>query len=131
MTPEIQLVHTDDRGEIYSIALPDNQELMLLHSKAGVFRGGHYHSCDEVVVLLSGAMRYHKHINGRDETTLMEDGDASYNLAGQIHMGEMVSDVWLIEYKLGTQRGQWTNTDYPPWREKVLASARGIDLRAR
>jgi hypothetical protein len=122
-TPSIKLEHSDDRGEIYSIALPDNQEMMLLHSNAGVFRGGHWHSCDEVVMLLSGAMRYHKHINGKDQTTLMEDGDASYNGAGQIHMGEFLEDSWVIEYKLGTAVGAWTQENYPPYRAKVEGRA--------
>ena len=44
--PTIKLEHADSRGEIYSISLPGDKELMLLHSKAGALRGGHAHDCD-------------------------------------------------------------------------------------
>ena len=37
--PKIVLVHEDDRGEMYSISLPGDRELMLLHSKKGTLRG--------------------------------------------------------------------------------------------
>ena len=124
MEPSIKLEHTDARGEIYSIALPDNKELMLLFSKAGAFRGGHSHDCDEIVVLLSGRMRYHKS-NKRDEWAFeLQPGDASHNPAGQIHMGEFLEDSWVVEWKLAKDKDSWTQTDYEPMREKVRASNR-------
>ena len=118
-TPTIKLEHSDNRGEIYSIELPDGHELMLIHSRPGALRGGHSHSCDEVVVMLSGMMQYHKGDEGQVET--VEGGDASYNPAGLNHMGEFVKDSWLIEYKLA-KKGEWTQVDYEPMREKVRAS---------
>ena len=126
MIPRIELVHADNRGEIYSIALPDGQELMLLHSVAGSLRGGHSHSCDEVVLLLSGKMRYLKHIDSFPNDTVSEEmagGDLSYNPAGQNHMGEALTDLWLIEYKFA-KKGEWTQANYPPYREQVEESAR-------
>ena len=74
--PKLTKVHEDERGAIYSIALPDNRELMLLFSKAGVFRGGHSHDCDEAVMLLSGGMRYWK---------IYEEGDS-------IHAGDDLAE---------------------------------------
>ena len=123
MTPSIKLVHTDNRGEIYSIELPDGQELMLLHSVAGSLRGGHSHSCDEVVLLLSGKMRYHKHINGLSQIKTMADGDLSYNPVGQNHMGEFLEDSWVVEYKFA-KKGEWTQANYAPYREQVEERAR-------
>lgn len=120
--PEIKLEHSDARGEIYSISLPDNRELMLIHSKKGAFRGGHSHNCDEVVVLLSGKMVYHKHNDVG--TVSIQDvglGDCSFNKVRQIHMGEFLEDSWLIEYKFA-EKGKWTQTDYEPMRERVRAS---------
>jgi len=122
-TPSLKLEHADARGEIYSIELPDGEELMLLHSKAGIFRGGHSHSCDEVVVLLSGEMRYHKRFGHRDVTPLMQGGDVAHNYAGEVHMGEFLTDSWVVEYKLGTHKGGWTQSNYEPMRERVRASA--------
>lgn len=127
-SPTIKLEHADSRGEIYSIELPDGQELMLLHSVAGAFRGGHSHDVSEIVVLLSGKMRYHKKVvsiidgSVRDYVSCLAGGDTSFNRAGQVHMGEFLEHSWLIEYKLDTKKGRWTQTDYEPYRERVRAS---------
>lgn len=133
--PKIKLEHTDVRGEIYSIALPDNRELMLLFSKAGALRGGHSHDCDEVVMLLTGKMRYHKVDQAGDpsydimtpECAAWEHGyrvkSLSLNPAGEVHMGEFLEDSWVLEWKFA-EKGKWTQTDYEPMREKVRASQR-------
>ena len=127
-TPIIKLEHADARGEIYSISLPDNRELMLLHSKPGVLRGGHSHSCDEIVMLLSGQMWYHKAISTdpdwvTEKTHLMDAGAGSRNLAGEVHMGAFIEDSWVIEYKFA-DKDSWTQTDFEPYRARVRESAR-------
>ena len=122
MEPKINLEHSDARGEIYSISLPGNKELMLLFSKAGVFRGGHSHDCDEIVVLLSGKMRYHKRTDSHDVTYEILAGSATYNPAGQIHMGEFLEDSWVVEWKLAKDKDSWSQQDYGPYRERVRAS---------
>ena len=127
--PSIKLEHADKRGEIYSIALPDGHELMLLHSLPGAMRGGHSHDCDEIVTVLSGKMRYHKITKAMWDSKLWEregqrdliDGDSSFNEAGQIHMGEFLEDTWVIEYKKA-KKGEWRQENYAPYREKVEAS---------
>lgn len=118
----LRLEHTDARGEIYSITLPDNRELMLLHSVKGSLRGGHSHSCDEIVVLLSGRMLYRKIINGKEVPLFLDPGDSSYNMAGQIHLAEFLEDSWVTEYKLA-KKGEWTQEDYEPYRARVKANA--------
>ena len=124
-TPSIKLVHADPRGEIYAVELPGEQELMMLHSTAGVFRGGHSHDVDEIVIMLTGKMRYHKRTNDKDERCFdVEGGDVSFNPKGEYHMGEFLEDTWLLEWKIGTNKTGWRNIDYGPWREKVLASQR-------
>lgn len=121
--PEIQLVHADNRGEIYSISLPDNRELILLHSKPGAFRGGHSHDCKEFVMLLSGRMRYHKRAGDMERTFELWGGDGGFNEPDEIHMGEFLEDTWLLEYKFA-KKGEWTQEDFQPYREKVRASQR-------
>lgn len=123
MDLQIKLEHADGRGEIYSILLPNGHELMLLHSNPGTLRGGHSHDCDEIVVLLSGKMDYHKRINGQDVVYELEGGASAYNPAGQVHMGKFLSDSWLIEYKYA-KKGEWTQEDYEPMREQVRVSQR-------
>ena len=122
-SPSLKLEHADSRGEIYSISFGDGQEIMLLHSTPGALRGGHSHDVNEVVVLLSGQMRYHKFLHGEDCPRAYRPGEVSYNPAGEIHMGEFLEDSWLIEYKFDTHRGRWSQEDYEPYRAKVRASA--------
>lgn len=123
--PTITKVHEDDRGEMYSISLPGDRELMLLHSKKGSLRGGHSHDVPETIMVLTGMMRYHKH----DEPPFSErlsrlgDGDTSSNDAGEVHMGEFLEDTWLIEWKVCKDKRSWKNENYPPWRERVEANA--------
>ena len=119
-TPIIKLEHSDSRGEIYSITLPGDKELMLLHSKAGSLRGGHAHDVDEIVVMLTGRMRYHKRSeDGGEWQDEVKGGDTSFNQVGEYHMGEALEDLWLLEWKIGTDKTGWKNIDYAPWREKV------------
>ena len=116
---EIKLEHSDARGEIYSIQLPDDQELMLFHCKKGYMRGGHSHDAREMVMLLSGRMRYYK-VGAFAETVVeLKPGDVSYNQPGEAHMGEFLEDSWLVEAKLGTKNGDWSTTDYEPYRQLV------------
>ena len=121
--PELKLEHSDSRGEIYSIELPDGHELMLLHSTPGAWRGGHSHDCNEIVVLLSGEMDYWKRVSDRDVIHSLEDGEASYNTAGQIHMGHFKADSWVVEYKLA-KKGERTQTDFEPYRRAVRDSSK-------
>lgn len=122
-TPSLTLEHADSRGELYSIALPDGRELMLLHSLKGSLRGGHSHSVPEQVLVLSGMLRYHKlNPSGQHRTETLGPGDVSYNPAQQIHLGEFLAESWIMEYKFA-RKGEWTQQNYAPWRERVDANA--------
>lgn len=128
--PTIKLEHTDSRGEIYSISLPGDKELMLLHSKAGALRGGHAHDCDELVALLTGKIFYTKREERDDQdaaewTEVLTEGDTSFVPKGVFHLGEFLKDSWLLEWKIGTKKGDWENIDYKPYRDKVNANVAG------
>ena len=126
--PVLTLEHADARGEIYSITLPGDKELMLLHSYEGTLRGGHSHDVDETVVILTGTMRYHKRDDdGVASQQIVVGGDASRNPAGMPHMGEFLEDTWLIEWKLAANKKSWKNIDDPAWRERVKANAASRD----
>ena len=121
--PSIKLEHSDSRGEIYSIQLPNDRELMLIHSTPGSFRGGHSHDCDEIVMVLSGELIYHKkgvHQVG-EVHHVVAAGDTAFNHAGLIHMGEFLEDTWLIEYKLA-KKEEWSQKNYEPYRKQVRES---------
>ena len=123
-SPSIKMVSSDARGEIYVVTLPGDRELLLLHSVAGTLRGGHSHDVDEVVTVLSGELVYHKlEKGGGEQLSMLRAGETSFNKAGEVHMGEFITDVWLTEWKIAAHKGTWSNKDYAPWREKVLAHA--------
>ena len=120
MTPALTLEHQDSRGDIYRVLLPGDRELMLFFCKAGYLRGGHHHDCDEMVMLLSGKMRYHKWVDGAEELTDLEEGQVSYTPAGVAHLGEFLTDCWLIDWKLGgVQAGGFQTVDFEPFRKLV------------
>lgn len=123
--PTITLVSEDARGEIYVVNLPNDRELVLLHSKSGTLRGGHSHDVPETNVLLMGRMKYHKlSPAGIDTTFTLGDGDTSVNDVGEVHMGEFLDDSWMIEWKRCANKNSWKNQNYAPWREKVESHAR-------
>src|SRR3990167_2276452 len=96
-TPVIRLEHSDARGEIFSISLPGNRELMLLHSLKGSLRGGHAHDCDEVITLLTGRVFYRKHDG--DATAWSEHmiaGDSHFIPKGTFHLAEFLEDSWVL-----------------------------------
>ena len=116
----LEQVHTDPRGDIYRVLLPGGRELMLFFCKAGYFRGGHSHDCDELVLLLSGKLRYHKWVNGAEDVTDLDEGGVSYTQAGIAHLGEFITDCWLIDWKLGgVQAGGFVTVDFEPFRKLV------------
>jgi len=122
-TPAISLVHADARGEMYSISLPGDQELMLLHSKRGSLRGGHSHDVPECVMVLTGGLRYRKRTpNGVERTEELKAGDCAFTPAGEIHLGQFLEDTWITELKLAA-KGQWSQENYTPWRTEVEHNA--------
>ena len=124
--PKIKLEHADSRGEIYSISLPGDKELMLLHSKKGSLRGGHAHDVDETITLLTGTIHYQKrNLDGTEWTETMKEGDAAYVPKGLFHLAEFAEDSWLLEWKLCENKHSWRNINDPEYRAKVVANSAG------
>ena len=124
--PTIKQVSADSRGEIYSILLPDNREVMLLHSVKGSMRGGHSHNVPEAVLVLTGKMRYRKkppHGRRSETSFVLEAGKWSPTAAGTDHVAEFLEDTWLVESK-DARIGEWTQALYAPWRAEVEANAK-------
>lgn len=115
----LNLEHEDPRGSIYKVAMPSGQELLVFFCKAGYLRGGHSHDVHEVILVLSGRLRYHKVTEGQEAILELGPGDVSYNLPGTPHMGEFLEDTWLVEWKINAAVGDWTTTDYEPFRKLV------------
>ena len=124
MIPVLKLEHSDKRGEIYSIALDGDREMMLLFSKKGSVRGGHAHDVDEVVLVLSGMLKYTKRSDDTSERRhVLGSGAFIRHTAGEYHLAEFIEDTWLIEWKLNTTKHAWKNVNWPAYRELVNANA--------
>ena len=118
--PVFSKIAEDERGASWSILLPDGQELVLIRTNAGYWRGGHSHNVDEVSVLLSGKALYLKRSLAQEELTFIEGpGDVLPNLAGEEHAAFALEDYWLIDIRPGSKASDIHNTDYPLWREFV------------
>ena len=123
---QLEKVHEDSRGALYRVLLPTNQELMLLYSRAGSLRGGHSHTVDEIVILLTGQLEYHTLINGEDVVSIVEAGHITFHEAGEVHMGRFLKDSYLLEWKIGTTIGEWQNVEYEPYRKLVRDSLKTV-----
>ena len=119
---ELTLEHKDARGALYRVLLPTNQELLLFFSKAGSLRGGHSHNVPELVVLLTGRLRYHKKRGDKEKVFELSAGQVVRHSPGEIHMAEFLEDSWLVEWKINSSVGEWVTTDYEPYRERVRRS---------
>ena len=119
--PRLELVHRDDRGDIYRILIPPDIEVMLFRCVAGHLRGGHSHTAPEIVSLLAGRMNYHRIVDGVPEVLELRPGDVRVNQPGDPHMGEFLEDSWVIEWKFGPNGGigDWQTINYPPMRALV------------
>lgn len=123
--PKFSNQHEDPRGALYQLLVPTGEEILLFFSKAGSFRGGHSHDKDEIVLVISGKFRYHKlALDGAKTEEIVSTGAVSWNLKGQAHMGEFLEDTWLLEWKPGVKAGDWTTTNYEPFRARVRESLR-------
>ena len=118
----LTLEHFDARGALYRLLLPTNQELLLFFSKAGSLRGGHSHNVPEIVVLLTGKLKYIKRHGEKEEVFELSAGQVAWHSPGEIHMAEFLEDSWLVEFKINSLVGEWVTTDYEPYREKVRRS---------
>lgn len=128
--PTLEKVHEDERGAIYSITLGPDNEMLLIFSKKGALRGGHSHNCDEVTLLLSGSMQYHKadlalveaNWHTSEWTEEVKAGELQSNPAGIAHLGEFLEDSWLLDWRMGAKTSEIVTTNYAPLRDRIEAS---------
>lgn len=117
--PKFEKIFSDERGASYRVVF-DNRELVLIFSKAGAMRGGHSHDRPETSMLLTGKVHYWKKTVDGKETEFDElPGEALHNEPGEIHLGKFLEDSWLIDWKVDSKIGEWTTTNYAPYRDRI------------
>ncbi len=118
--PVLTKIAEDKRGASWSIKLPDGQEIILIRTNAGYWRGGHSHNVDEVSVLLSGRALYLKKDPSGNETPFIQDkGGVLQNAGGEAHAALALDDYWLVDMRPGSYAEDVKNKNYPPWRKLV------------
>lgn len=114
-----EFVSEDERGKIYRVVLPDNHELVLGFTRAGHFRAGHSHSTREVNVILSGKVKCYSRRGDDDVVSEKTNGDTIVNEPNVPHLIEAIEDSWIMDWKPDARIGQWTTTEFQPYRTKV------------
>jgi len=120
MEPKLEPVAKDERGESWRVLFPDNREALLIFTKKGFLRGGHSHSNPEISLILTGKVRNWKIVDGCTE--LINDlsaGNFMINQPGEPHLTLALEDYWILDWKIDAQIGEWTTTDYEPYRKRV------------
>ncbi len=124
--PVLTKIAEDKRGASWSIKLPDGQEIILIHTKAGFWRGGHSHNVPEVSVLLSGKALYLKRkcipeeeFSVEEQTFQQAAGGVLENGVGEEHAALALEDYWLVDMRPGSYAEDVKNKNYPPWRKLV------------
>jgi hypothetical protein len=121
--PKLTKIAEDHRGASWSITLPGGQELVLIRTKAGFWRGGHSHNVHETSVLLSGRALYLKKFasrtGGQEFAVIHETGHSLHNEPGEVHAALALEDYWLIDLRPGTTADQVKSTNWGPWRRLV------------
>jgi len=109
---DFKLISHDKRGESYSITFEDGREAMLIVTKKGFYRGGHYHTTDEISLLLSGSIKCWK----KDSTKIYNTGELISNKAGEPHLTLALTDYVLLDWKPNDKFGEWETIEYEPYR---------------
>lgn len=118
-SPKIQPIAEDFRGASWSLMLPNGQELVLIYTKKGMYRGGHSHNFPETSIVISGKMQYKKKFpDGREIEFEHGAGEVLHNEPNEVHVAQATEDGWLLDVKAAKQ-SDWVTTNYPAYRAKV------------
>lgn len=75
-TLKVDFRHTDERGSLIQLVHEGYQQVNVLESKAGVFRGGHYHKIStEAFYVVTGSVEVEAKRDGQQERKTFRAGD--------------------------------------------------------
>lgn len=126
MTEDIKLekINEDVRGSIHSLKFKDkfedkdeDRELIIVISKKGAPRGGHYHDKNQTHVVLHGSYDYREVDPNKPNMEIkrvVKIGDVLRIKAGKAHMLTALEDSAFLEF--GRRK---KTVYYPPYRKVV------------
>lgn len=115
---EIRKVHEDSRGEIFEVLLDKKQTGLIVSTKKGKARGGHYHPRTQEMYVVKGRFEYITMQKGRKETEkrrIIKEGAFISVPPNEIHMMIAKTDCVFFE----SMRGGYEAKNYPPYRKIV------------
>ena len=98
-------VHNDERGTLTQLVRRGYSQINVVTSKAGVFRGGHYHKLNtEAYYIVSGRCKVTAKYNGEEESTVLCKGDFFRIGPNIVHDFDYIEDSVLVTmYSLGVE----------------------------
>jgi quercetin dioxygenase-like cupin family protein len=88
-------IHEDERGEIYSIPLGENEDIAILKTNKGYARGGHSHpDRDEYFIVVKGIVKYW--MGGQHE--IYHEGMSDVVPKGEPHFFLSLKDSLIIHW---------------------------------
>ncbi len=101
----VDFEHKDDRGTLTQLVHKGYSQINVVTSKAGVFRGGHYHQLNtEAYYIIKGSCRVTAKKDGKEETEVFCAGDL-FRIGPYItHDFDYLEDSVLVTmYSLGVE----------------------------
>lgn len=97
MHPKIELKHTDERGSISRLKLPEGPEVNLLFTRKGAARSGDMHNCKQFDLVLSGSWEIWLK-EETDKKIVRKKGEMLEIPAEIPHLFVCKEDSWMIEW---------------------------------
>lgn len=118
----------DVRGKIFFFS-QENKRFSLVEMKKGFARGGHYHNFDQIHIILTGKIEYHKKDLLRDEedVEVINSPDSVLIPAKTPHLFIALEDSSFIEI----YENSYESTEYPEFRRIVEEKMKVYDNKNR
>lgn len=110
---KFKLVGKDRRGERYVVKI-GREKWVVIFTKKGKYRGGHWHSKKQLHLLLSGKWLVWTKLKGKVRKFVLSAGEEYCASAKEIHLVKALENSIHIEPEENTK-----TFNYEPWRELV------------
>lgn len=114
LTPDFK--HEDDRGTLTQLVRRGYSQINVVTSKAGVFRGGHFHKLNtEAYYIIKGSCRVTAYRDRQKESVVFKEGEFFRIGPYVVHDFDYLEDSILVTmYSLGIELDDETKDSYIP-----------------
>jgi len=113
---KIKKLNEDVRGEMYQI-LNNGKEFILFDIKAGMARGGDYHTTNQYDLVMDGEVEYRRTLpNGEEIINILRKTDYIMSPKNEPHIFIALEDSLVLEW---TELGKFQKELYAPYRKII------------